>query len=79
PSAEAVSHRQQVRRIAINTGFSLWSACKRLAGRLNSVSVFQSVGISAAQAGLCRHLACKLRAGTTMASTFQRGRWQCVD
>jgi hypothetical protein len=35
--------------------------------------------LTATLAGHCRHLAGNLRAGIMVASTFQRGLWQCVD
>jgi hypothetical protein len=41
--------------------------------------VFQSVGLTAILTCHRRHLAGNLRARLTAASTFQRGRWQCVD
>jgi hypothetical protein len=41
--------------------------------------VFQSAGLTATLAGHCQHLAGNLRAGVSVASTFQRGRWQRVD
>jgi hypothetical protein len=41
--------------------------------------VFQSAGLTAILAGHCRHLAGNLRVGIMVASTFQRGLWQCVD
>jgi hypothetical protein len=44
-----------------------------------SVSVFQSAGLTETLTGHRQHLAGNLRAKVTMASTFQRGRWQCVD
>ena len=75
-----MSHRQQAMRIAINTGV-LASSVRKALGSADwySVSVFQSAGLTATLAGHCRHLAGNLRAGIMVASTFQRGLWQCVD
>jgi hypothetical protein len=61
PSAEAVSHRQQAMRIAINTEFLALIRPQLIAGGL----VFRSVSKSrlhAVPAGHCRHLAGNLRA-----------------
>jgi hypothetical protein len=79
PSAEAVSHRQQAMRIAINTGVSLWSVRSAIAGGLYSVSVFQRAGFTLSRraiAGIWLAICARKKA---VASTFQRGRWQCVD
>jgi hypothetical protein len=66
-------------RIANNTG--VLALIRPQAGLADwySVSVLQSAGLTETSAGHRQHLAGNLRAKVTMASTFQRGRWQCVD
>ena len=79
PSAGAFSHRQKVRRSAINTGFSLDPPPASGAGgcipyQCFKVSAAPAPGRATAgiQPAICAH-------PLTVASTFQRGRWQCVD
>lgn len=79
PSAGAVSHRQQAMRIAINTGVLASSVRQHEArGLVFRISVSKS-RLDRNLAGHRQHLAGNLRAGVTVASTFQRVRWQCVD
>jgi hypothetical protein len=58
----AVSHRQQARRIAINTGVLALIRPRAVLADLYSVSVFQSAGLTASLARHRRHLAGNLHA-----------------